>query len=73
MLIERYLRLIAGTFIIISLVLARLHSEYWLLFTAFVGLNLFQSGLTNWCLMMNILRWLLGAEKCSEKSSHQSS
>ena len=28
----------------------------WFLFTAFVGLNLFQSGLTNWCPMMTILR-----------------
>ena len=33
-------------------------SQYWLLFTAFIGLNLFQSGLTNWCLMENILRKL---------------
>ncbi len=63
--IERYLRLIAGVFIIISLVLARVHSEYWLLFTAFVGLNLLQSGFTNWCLMKSILKCLLGEEKCS--------
>jgi len=31
---------------------------YWYLFTAFVGLNLFQSGLTNWRPMMTILRKL---------------
>ncbi len=69
--IERYLRLIAGVFIIISLVLARVHSEYWLLFTAFVGLNLLQSGFTNWCLMMNILKWILGEEKCSAQKDGQ--
>jgi len=31
-------------------------SKYWLYFTAFIGVNLFQSGITNWCLMENILR-----------------
>jgi len=56
--VDRWLRLIAGGFIVGSLGLARLHSPYWLLFTAFVGLNLLQSGLTNWCLMMDILRAL---------------
>ncbi len=56
--VERWLRLIAGFFVLLSLVLAQVHSGYWLLFTAFVGLNLFQSGITNWCPMMNILRTL---------------
>lgn len=55
---ERWIRLIAGTFILVSLALSRLHSEYWLLFTAFVGVNLFQSALTGWCLMDDILRVL---------------
>ncbi len=58
MIIERYLRGIAGFFILVSTALAYFHSPYWLLFTAFVGINLFQSSITNWCLMMNILRWL---------------
>jgi hypothetical protein len=58
--IEKNLRLIAGVFIILSLALSRVHSEYWLLFTAFVGLNLLQSGFTNWCPMMNMLKWLSG-------------
>ena len=58
MTIDRYLRGIAGFFILLSLALAYFHSLYWLLFTAFVGLNLFQSAFTNWCLMMNILQWL---------------
>ena len=56
--VEQWLRLIAGTIILVSVPLGYLHSPYWLLLTMFVGLNLFQSGLTNWCLMMNILRAL---------------
>ncbi|MFQ5735666.1 MAG: DUF2892 domain-containing protein [Thermodesulfobacteriota bacterium] len=63
MTVERYLRLIAGVFIIISLVLSRVHSEYWLLFTGFVGLNLLQSFATNWCPMMGILK-ALGVKGC---------
>ena len=60
---ENYIRLIAGTFILISLVLARFHSGYWLFFTAFIGLNLIQSAFTNWCLMEDILAKLGIAEK----------
>ena len=56
MCMERWIRLIAGAFIIASLLLAHFHSPYWLFFTAFVGLNLFQSALTKWCLMEDILR-----------------
>jgi hypothetical protein len=55
MTIERALRLIAGAFILVSLALAWAASPWWLLFTAFIGLNLFQSGLTNWCPMVWIL------------------
>jgi hypothetical protein len=58
MTIERTLRLIAGFFVLASLALGHWVSEYWYLFTAFVGLNLFQSGLTNWCPMMTFLRKL---------------
>lgn len=54
--VERYLRLIAGSFVVISLALGYWVSPYWFLFTAFVGLNLFQSALTNWCPMMTFLR-----------------
>lgn len=56
--LERALRLIAGIFILVSLVLGHWLSPYWYLFTAFVGLNLFQSALTNWCPMMTFLRKL---------------
>ena len=58
MTIERSLRLIAGTFILASLALGHWVSPYWYLFTAFVGLNLLQSGFTNWCPMMTFLRRL---------------
>jgi hypothetical protein len=56
MTVERALRLIAGSFVLLSLALGHLVSPYWYLFTAFVGLNLLQSGVTNWCPMMSFLR-----------------
>ena len=56
MTIERTLRAIAGTFVLLSLALGYWVSPYWYLFTAFVGLNLLQSGFTNWCPMMSFLR-----------------
>lgn len=58
MYIDRMLRSIAGAFIIISVALAHFHNINWLWFTAFVGLNLFQSGFTNWCPMITILEKL---------------
>ena len=58
MTVERGLRLLAGTFVLLSLALGYWASHYWFLFTAFVGLNLFQSGLTDWCPAMTILRKL---------------
>jgi Inner membrane protein YgaP-like, transmembrane domain len=56
MTLDRYLRMIAGFFVLLSVVLGHWVSPYWYLFTAFVGLNLFQSAFTNWCPMMAILR-----------------
>jgi len=55
MTLERWIRLIAGTFVLVSLLLARLVSWRFLWFTAFVGANLFQSALTKWCLMEDLL------------------
>lgn len=52
---ERWIRVIAGTFVMASLSLGYYINEYWFLFTAFVGANLFQSGISNWCLMEKIL------------------
>ena len=61
--VERYLRLIAGAFVMAALALGYWVSPYWYLFTAFVGLNLFQSAFTNWCPMMTILRKLGVSER----------
>jgi hypothetical protein len=58
MTVDRYLRLIAGFFILLSVALAVKVDVRWLWFTAFVGLNLFQSAFTNWCPMMTVLRRL---------------
>lgn len=58
MTMERYIRAVAGSFVLISLALFYFHSPYWLLFTAFVGLNLLQSAFTDWCLMEKILQKL---------------
>ena len=52
---NRYIRVIAGTFILISLILSVYVSQDWLWFTAFVGANLIQSSFTRWCLMEKIL------------------
>lgn len=57
----KIVRVMAGLFILLSLALGvpespLFVSQYWLWFTAFVGVNLLQSGLTNWCLMETLLR-----------------
>ena len=52
---EQYIRAIAGSFILISLLLGYFVSPYWYLFTAFVGLNLLQSAFSGWCLMEKLL------------------
>ena len=53
--VDRIVHTFAGTVILASLALARYHSPTWYWLTVFVGLNLFQSGLTNWCLMSTLL------------------
>ncbi len=58
MTVERWIRVIAGTFVLASLALGIYVNKYWLFFTAFVGANLFQSGWTDWCLMESILKKL---------------
>lgn len=47
--IENQIRAFAGTFILVSLVLARVHNPNWIWFTAFVGANLLQSSFTKFC------------------------
>ncbi len=56
--LEHKIRMIAGTFVLVSLALGWWASPYWFLFTAFVGLNLLQSSVSKWCFMENILRRL---------------
>jgi hypothetical protein len=54
--VNRYIHVIAGSFILISLILSYFVHPNWIWFTAFVGANLLQSGFTNWCLMSVILK-----------------
>ena len=56
MTMERALRLIAGAFVTLSVLLGIYVNANFFWFTAFVGVNLFQSAFTNWCPMMVILR-----------------
>ncbi len=49
------IRIIAGLFILLSVALGAFVSLYWLLFTAFVGINLIISATTGFCLMEKIL------------------
>ena len=70
MTVERVVRIIAGTFIMLSLALGvqgspLFHNVNWLWFTAFVGFNLFQSGITRFCPMDIILKKLGLPSACS--------
>jgi hypothetical protein len=58
MTVERLLRLIAGAFVLATILLGYYVSPYWFLFTGFVALNLIQSAFSDWCPMMTFLRWL---------------
>ena len=55
---SRLIKAIAGTFVLISVILAVKVNINWLWFTAFVGANLLQSSITKWCLMETILEKL---------------
>jgi hypothetical protein len=65
--LERVLRLMGGAVVLLSLGLAKLHNPNWLYLTAFAGLNLFQSGLTNWCPAVWILS-KMGLRRCGERA-----
>ncbi|MDF1763169.1 MAG: DUF2892 domain-containing protein [Oleibacter sp.] len=56
--IDRMVFAIAGTFILLSLVLSQAHSENWLWFTAFVGANMLQAAFTGFCPLAKILKSL---------------
>ena len=68
MTVERYLRLIAGSIVLASLLPETYHNTNWLYLTAFVALNLIQSAFTNWCPMMTFLR-RLGVKDAAADSS----
>ena len=56
MTVERGVRLMAGVMVLLSVALTFYVSHYWMWLTVFIGLNLLQSALTNWCPAMSILR-----------------
>lgn len=56
MTIERFVLAFAGFMIVFSVVMSQLHSIYWLGFTAFIGLNMFQSAFTGFCPLAKILK-----------------
>ena len=70
MTVDRYLRMIAGFFVMLSLALGYWVSPYWFLFTGFVCLNLFQSAFTNWCPMMTVLQ-KLHVPLCEHEVQHR--
>ena len=67
---ESYIRILAGTMVLLSLVLAHYFNTWWLLLAAFVGVNLIQSAFTGFCPAEIILRTLgLGDGACTVKST----
>jgi hypothetical protein len=58
MTLNEMLRAIAGVFVLLSVALGWFVNPWWYAFTAFVGLNLFQSAFTRWCPMISLLRKL---------------
>mgnify|MGYP000456292298 CR=1 FL=1 len=63
MTVNEALRLIAGAFVLISILLAHFLHPAWLLFTGLIALNLMQSAFTGWCPMMTLLR-KAGLKEC---------
>lgn len=53
--IDRMVFALAGLMILVSLALSLVHSGYWLWFTAFIGLNMFQAAFTGFCPLARIL------------------
>lgn len=63
--VNAWLRAIAGLFVVASTALGYFVSPWFFAFTAFVGVNLFQSAFTGWCPMMTILRKVGVPDVCS--------
>lgn len=55
--VGKVIRGVAGSVILLAVLLYFIHSPLWIWFIAFVGANLLQSSFTNWCPMMTLLRW----------------
>lgn len=60
---DRWIRAIAGTFVLVSVALSYYVSPWWFLLTVYVGVNLLQSAFTNWCPMEDLLQKLGVAKK----------
>lgn len=56
--LDRMVVRLAGTFILLSLLLSQIHTPKWLWFTAFVGFNLLQASFTGFCPIVKILKRL---------------
>lgn len=56
MTIEKALRIMAGIMILLSVALTHFVSPWWILFTIFIGINLLQSGFTNWCPAISLFK-----------------
>jgi hypothetical protein len=68
MTVNEWLRVIAGTFVLLSLAMGEFWHPGWYLFTAFVAFNLIQSAFSKWCPMMTILHKLGVREECPGES-----
>ena len=66
---ERFLRLIAGAAVLLSLAAGWWLSPWFLLFTAFVGFNLVQSAFTNWCPVMVVLEKAGAGQPATKKTA----
>jgi len=70
--LQLIIRRFAGSFILISLLLAHYHSKNWLWFTAFVGFNLLQSSFTNFCPLEMVLKKIGVGGSCCEAEQPKS-
>lgn len=61
--LNKYFRIIVGSFVLISVVLTVYVNPNWIWFTVFIGLNLIQSAFTKWCLLETILMKMFKIQK----------
>jgi len=65
--VDRLVMTLAGSFVLISLLLSVVHSQYWLWFTAFVGANMLQASITGFCPAAIIFKKLGAKTGCAFK------